>query len=102
MLLYIGLGLAGVGLMVTVVGLGDRGYYSLELQLVGPCFLLGGISITGISVICCCCSSQEERFEAAENQAQLSEENMKVFSKKTVGTQVVFVDSNFVYNDTIV
>ena len=35
-ILYIGLGMVAVGLVITFVGLGDKGFKTLELQLVGP------------------------------------------------------------------
>ena len=34
--LYIGLGLVAVGLVISCVGLGERGFLTVELQVVGP------------------------------------------------------------------
>ncbi len=34
-LLYIGLGMLSIGLIITFVGLGDKGFRTLELQLIG-------------------------------------------------------------------
>ena len=43
--LYIGLGLGAVGLVVTVVGLGDKGFQTLELKVVGPSVIGLGILV---------------------------------------------------------
>ena len=35
-ILYLGLGMVAVGLVITFVGLGDKGFKTLELKLIGP------------------------------------------------------------------
>ena len=35
-LLYVGLGLVAVGMVITFVGLGEKGFKSFQLRLVGP------------------------------------------------------------------
>ena len=44
--LYIGLGLGAVGLVVTVVGLGDKGFQTIELKVVGPSVIFLGILVS--------------------------------------------------------
>ena len=39
-LLYLGFVLVAVGVIITSVGLGDRGFRTLELRMVGPLLLL--------------------------------------------------------------
>ena len=34
--LYVGLGMISIGLVMTFVGLGDKGFRTLELKLIGP------------------------------------------------------------------
>ena len=46
LLLYSGLVLAATGLVITAVGLGDKGLRSRELRLLGP-----GIMLTGVSLV---------------------------------------------------
>ena len=47
-ILYIGLGLVAIGLVITSVGLGDNGFRTLELKLIGPVLMGGG----GLLVVC--------------------------------------------------
>ena len=53
MLLYVGLGIISVGLVITVVGLGDKGYQTLELQVVGPGVVVCGSVMVGVRVLLC-------------------------------------------------
>ena len=46
--LYIGLGLGAVGLVVTVVGLGDKGFQTLELKVVGPSVIGLGVLVSNL------------------------------------------------------
>ena len=52
-LLYCGLGMIMVGLVITVVGLGDKGFKSIELRLVGPGIVLCGGVITSARILLC-------------------------------------------------
>ena len=45
-ILYCGLGMIAVGLVITVVGLGDKGFHTLELKLVGPIIVVCGGVLT--------------------------------------------------------
>ena len=53
MILYIGLGMVCVGLVVTFVGLGDKGFQTLELQLVGPSLIGCGVLFTILQILYC-------------------------------------------------
>ena len=46
MVLYSGLVLAATGLVITAVGLGDKGFRSRELRLLGPGIMLSGFGLT--------------------------------------------------------
>ena len=35
MVLYVGLGMVAIGLVITFVGLGDKGFQTVELKLIG-------------------------------------------------------------------
>ena len=52
-LLYVGLGLVAVGLVITFVGLGEKGFRTVELQLVGPGLVLAGLVMTLLRIVCC-------------------------------------------------
>ena len=41
--LYLGLGLVAIGLVLTVVGVGEKGFRTLEMKLLGPALLVVGI-----------------------------------------------------------
>ena len=49
--LYVGLGIGAVGLVVTVVGLGDKGFQTLELKILGPSVILLGVFVSILIII---------------------------------------------------
>ena len=51
--LYCGLGMIMVGSVITVVGLGDKGFQTLELKLVGPIVVVGGCVLTLVCILIC-------------------------------------------------
>ena len=52
-LLYTGLGMVSVGLAFIFIGAGDKGFKTIELQLVGPCVLGGGVVLVLLRVVLC-------------------------------------------------
>ena len=52
-ILYVGLGMIFVGLVITVVGLGDKGFQTLELKVVGPSIVLCGILLACLRIFIC-------------------------------------------------
>ena len=51
--LYCGLGMIMVGLVITVLGLGDKGFQTLGLKLVGPITLVCGSVLTCVRILMC-------------------------------------------------
>ena len=51
--LYLGLGLLGVGLVVTMVGLGEKGFRTLEMRMVGPGLVGCGVTLIILRVLWC-------------------------------------------------
>ena len=51
--LYCGMGMIMVGLVITVVGLGDKGFHSLELRLMGPIIVGCGVMMTSVRILVC-------------------------------------------------
>ena len=41
--LYLGLGMVAIGLVLTVVGVGEKGFRTLEMRLLGPALMVEGI-----------------------------------------------------------
>lgn len=68
LILYIGLGMVCLGLVVTFVGLGEKGFQTLELQLVGPSLIGCGFVFAILQIIYCtlpsflrsCCDQNED------------------------------------------
>ncbi|KAF0292943.1 hypothetical protein FJT64_009141 [Amphibalanus amphitrite] len=70
--LYVGLGMIAIGLIITFVGLGERGFQTDELKLIGPSLIGSGLlfcllrifSCTISAYRCCrccrCCRGNEE------------------------------------------
>ena len=49
--LYSGMGLIMVGLVITIVGLGDKGFHSLELRLIGPIIVGCGVVVASVRIL---------------------------------------------------
>ena len=58
-ILYVGLGMISIGLIITFVGLGDKGFRTLELKLIGPSLVGCGAFFAILRVLFCtvpsCC-----------------------------------------------
>jgi len=58
-ILYVGLGMICIGLVITFVGLGDKGFRTLELKLIGPSLVGCGLFFALLRVLFCtvpsCC-----------------------------------------------
>ena len=52
-LLYVGLGTVAVGLIITFVGLGEKGFKTVQLKLIGPGLVGCGLVLTVIRIISC-------------------------------------------------
>ena len=67
-MLYVGLGMAAIGLVISFVGLGDKGFKTIELRLVGPSLLGCGLFLAFLQVLYCtlpaactrCCASKHQ------------------------------------------
>ena len=51
--LYSGMGMIMVGSVITVVGLGDKGFHSLELSLMGPIIVGCGLVMASVRILVC-------------------------------------------------
>ncbi|KAG8225927.1 hypothetical protein J437_LFUL005963 [Ladona fulva] len=54
-LLYVGLGTVAVGLVISFVGLGEKGFKTLELRMIGPCLVLSGLLLCLLRIFLCTC-----------------------------------------------
>ena len=81
--LYVGLGMICIGLVITFVGLGDKGFKTLELKLVGPSLVGCGIFFALLRILfctvpsCCrscmnCCKKDKDDNEELMNERQKS------------------------------
>ena len=52
-ILYIGLGMVAIGLVTTFVGLGERGFKTIQLKLVGPSLVGCGLVLAVFRVLLC-------------------------------------------------
>ena len=52
-ILFIGLGLTAIGLVTLFTGLGDKGFMTLGLQMVGPCLVIAGALLVVFRVLLC-------------------------------------------------
>lgn len=57
-ILYLGLGMIAVGLVITLVGLGDANFHTLGLKLIGPVLAVLGVLLCGIRILVCACASK--------------------------------------------
>ena len=89
-ILYIGLGLVAVGLVITFVGLGEKGFKSIELKLVGPSLVTCGLFLVFLQILYCTlplsvCGKSNARKDEAEklliNEEMLSDIKLKPEAK---------------------
>ena len=60
-LLYLGLGLVTMGLGITLVGVGDKGFKTFQLKLLGPALLsCGGVMFLVRLLVCTVGMGREE------------------------------------------
>jgi len=52
-ILYIGLGTMAIGLIITFVGIGEKGFKTTQLQCAGPLLVLLGVIMVVIRIIMC-------------------------------------------------
>lgn len=57
-LLYVGLGTVAVGMVIAFVGTGEKGFKTLELRLIGPTLIAGGVLCCLLRVMLCVCPSR--------------------------------------------
>ena len=82
-ILYVGLGMICIGLVITFVGLGDKGFKTLELKLIGPSLVGCGVFFALLRILfctlptCCrsctnCCRKDKDDKEELMNEPQHS------------------------------
>ena len=52
-ILYVGLGMVCIGLVITFVGIGDKGFQTLELKLIGPSLVGCGAFFALLRILFC-------------------------------------------------
>ncbi|XP_066997594.1 uncharacterized protein [Anabrus simplex] len=57
-LLYVGLGTVAIGLVISFVGTGEKGFKTLELRLIGPSLIGSGLLCCLIRIFLCVCPSR--------------------------------------------
>ena len=55
-LLYTGLGVLATGLLVTAVGLGEKGFTAVELRMAGPGTVGCGLALILLRLVLCMCT----------------------------------------------
>ena len=74
-ILYVGLGMISVGLVITFVGLGEKGFKTLELKLIGPSLVGCGVFFALLRVLFCtvptCARGCIKRFHKTEDAEKL-------------------------------
>ena len=74
-ILYVGLGMISVGLIITFVGLGEKGFKTLELKLIGPSLVGCGVFFSLLRVLFCtvpsCARSCIKRWRKTEDGQKL-------------------------------
>lgn len=74
-ILYVGLGMISVGLVITFVGLGEKGFKTLELKLIGPSLVGCGVFFTLLRVLFCtlpsCCRKIVKKISKTEDAEKL-------------------------------
>ena len=99
--LYVGLGMAAIGLVITFVGLGDKGFRTLELKLIGPSLVGCGVFFALLRVLfctvpsCCracvkCCRGQGK---GSENKSLLQDKKVRGHIEKVSLAEILWTTS---------
>ena len=76
-LLYLGLGLVTMGLVITLVGVGDKGFTTFELKLLGPGLVsCGGVMFMVRLLVCTVGMGREEVGKSGGEETGRVEEKM--------------------------
>ena len=80
--------MVAVGLVITFVGVGDKGFKTVELQLIGPSLVGCGLCLALVRILFCtvpaCCGSCVERQEEEEMVEEVEQFRSNV---KTAGAR---------------
>ena len=91
-LLYVGLGTVAVGLIITFVGLGEKGFKTVQLKLIGPGLVGCGLVLTVIRIISCtlpaCYDKREVTDKIKEEANGVIKNNNDKDSLERVGVRV--------------
>ena len=89
-ILYVGLGMVAVGLVITFVGVGDKGFKTVELQLIGPSLVGCGLCLAMVRILFCtvpaCCGSCVEKQKQEQHEIVEEEEQFRS-NVKTAGAR---------------
>ena len=99
--LYTGLCIAAVGLVITFVGLGEKGFKTIELKLIGPILVVCGLSFALLQLLYCslpscwktCCEKNDNSKKPLRDEKQLmrGENNEESNTDKTRSACKIFV-----------
>ena len=98
-ILYIGIGLVAVGLVITFVGLGEKGFKSMELKMVGPSLVTCGVFCVFLQILYCTiplpvCGKSKARKDETE-KLLLNEEMLSDIKSKLVAQNNRLETQNF-------
>ena len=66
-LLYLGFSLVTMGLIITLVGIGEKGFQTFELKLLGPFLVVCGSLLPVIKMLICPLILKKDENETAIN-----------------------------------
>ena len=86
-LLYMGLGMVTVGLVITLVGVGDKGFKTFELKMVGPGLVGCGGFLAVLRILFCtvpACWGWSAPRRGKEDMMRETQMNQDVYSVETM------------------
>ena len=99
-ILYVGLGMISIGLVITFVGLGDKGFRTLELKLIGPSLVGCGVFFALLRVLFCtvpsCCRACCKCCRKTEDTEELIYATVSI---KVIGNKISERNGNQVSNE---
>ena len=75
-LLYLGLGMVTMGLVITLVGLGDKGFKTFQLKLLGPALVCCGGGLGLVRLLVCTVGVERGEVERRGEETGLVEEEV--------------------------
>ena len=72
--------MVAIGLVITFVGLGEKGFKTVEMKLVGPGLVVGGLVLALLRILCCLICTDYKCSDDYDDEHEVSSEVLEIFN----------------------